>query len=179
MAEPSISHKGALCDLTAEAAREILNYDPETGDFRWKVATGRRCKLGDVAGWVNRERRTVRRKIAVNGNSYMAHRLAWLYMTGQWPEHEVDHINGDGTDNKWANLRSATSSQNLRNRGPQANNKTGFKGVCFDNTRGKFIATIKLHGKQTWLGMFATAELAHQAYCVAAKKMHGEFAKTE
>ena len=173
------SHKGAHNNLTAEYVRSILNYDPETGVFRWNVTLSRRNGAGGVAGFISKYRSGARRKIGVGGVEYMAHRLAWLFMTGEWPEFEIDHENTIGIDNRWKNLRPATSSQNLRNRGLQRNNTTGLKGTCFNKRLGKFVAGIKIYGRRKNLGSFDTAEEAHAAYCKAAHEIHGEFAKTE
>jgi len=107
----------------------------------------------------------------------MAHRLAWLYVTGSWPDFEVDHVNLDGTDNRWANLRLATSSQNQRNRRLQSNNTSGYKGVHKLKNNGKFLAYIKVHGKQKRLGIFDTAEQAYEHYVAAAEELHGEFSR--
>ena len=88
---------------------------------------------------------------------------------------DVDHINGDGLDNRRANLRLATRSQNMCNRGPNANNKSGYKGVSWMPKLGKWRATIVVNGKQTHLGLFSTPEDAHATYCDAAKRLHGSF----
>mgnify|MGYP001562305313 CR=1 FL=1 len=92
---------------------------------------------------------------------------------------KTDHVNGNGLDNRRANLRPATHAENLRNRGPQRNNTTGFKGVSFDKTRGKFQARIMLSGREIHLGRFITPQKAHAAYCAAAAKLHGKFARGE
>jgi hypothetical protein len=93
---------------------------------------------------------------------------------------ETDHISGDGLDNRRSNLRHATKSQNLQNRSAQTDNKSGLKGVSLyqNKTTCKWRATIILQRKQRHLGYFATPEAAHEAYCQAAKAMHGEFART-
>jgi hypothetical protein len=171
-------HKGARLDLTVQRAREVFSYNPETGDLHYSVQSGKRGTLGKAAGWVNRSGKTVRRKVRVDGTDYMAHRVIWLIVTGEWPEYEIDHIDGDGLNNRWENFRAATASENLRNRGPQINNTTGYKGTCFDKKRGKFVAGIKIHGVRKNLGSFDTVEEAYAAYCEAAAPMHGTFAKT-
>jgi hypothetical protein len=102
--------------LTAERLRELLDYDPETGRFIWRKdhPTAKHIKAGSVAGTKNGRGYWV---IGVAGAKYVAHRLAWLYVTGEWPAHLVDHENGDRLDNRFANLREATDSQNNFNRG--------------------------------------------------------------
>jgi len=90
---------------------------------------------------------------------------------------DTDHVNGDGLDNRKSNLRKATRSENLYNQGVPAHNTTGFKGVCFNKRCGKFQAEIRVSGKPRRLGLFVTKEEAHAAYCMAAKKLHGKFAR--
>jgi hypothetical protein len=168
-------HKNSHADLTAKYLRSILHYDRYTGLFTWKVTRSKRAIAGKPAGSTKREKGRI--KIGINGKEYMAHRLAYLYIKGRWPEYEVDHEDENQSNNIWNNLRHATPSQNHRNRGPQQNNKTGYKGVAFDNRRKCFIAGVKLYGYRHNLGFFATAEEAYAAYCKAAKRLHGKWAK--
>ena len=91
---------------------------------------------------------------------------------------ETDHINGDKLDNRFKNLRVCTKSENMRNRGKQRDNKSGFKGVYFQKLKGKFASQIRLHGKVTCLGLYSTAADAHAAYCAASARIHGEFGRT-
>lgn len=166
--------------ITAARLREILEYDPETGIFIWKNTKARRIRNGEEAGSIrpfHRGTELYYRIINVDYSPIGAHRLAWLYMTGEWPTLEVDHIDRDGTNNRWSNLRLSTSSQNKFNRGMQANNAVGLKGVCWHPQSRKFRATISAHGKQKHLGLFDCPAAAHFAYIIAAEKMHGEFAR--
>jgi hypothetical protein len=94
--------------LTVERLRELLTYDPETGELRWRV-TRRRAAKGSLAGTLNRNGY---RNIEVEQRCYKAHRLAWLYVTGEWPKETIDHINCKRDDNRWANLRQATTAEN-------------------------------------------------------------------
>lgn len=105
----------------------------------------------------------------------MAHRLAWLIVTGCWPTHEIDHINGSKADNRLCNLRAATPEQNKRN--THHRNNTGLIGASYSSVNGKFRAQIRVGGKRKFLGWFTNAEDAHTAYVDAARKYHGEFAK--
>jgi|ERR1700720_213694 len=117
-------------ELTVERLRERLSYDPESGIFTWRVAVGcARCrrKPGDLAG---RLLDRGYRQIKIEGRQYLAHRLAVHYMTGAWPEHEVDHRDLDKSNNRWDNLRAATSSQNKSNTRRQRNNTSGFKALA-------------------------------------------------
>jgi len=120
-------------ELTAERLREVLRYEPETGVFVWRVRAARRIHVGAVAGNISPS--SGYRFIGVDCRLYGAHRLAWLYMTGEWPKHQVDHVNMDCADNRWANLRDATCSQNTANSCVRINNKSGFKGVSWDKRR--------------------------------------------
>lgn len=162
-----------MAELTQALLKEWLTYDPSTGEFRWaRQPHGGPRRKGDVAGsklpigyWV----------IRLQLKLYYAHRLAWLYMTGNWPAEEIDHKNCNPIDNSWANLRAATSSQNKANRGPRT---TLPKGVYFERSSGLYTASAKKNGQTYWLGYHKTPELAHAAYCETAHKIHGEFART-
>lgn len=105
--------------------------------------------------------------------------MAWAIHHGEWPDGEIDHINMKRDDNRIANLRLATSSDNRMNSGRQENNTSGMKGVYWKKARGKWMSQIQVASKQIFLGRYATKAEAHAAYCEAAKKYHGEFARTE
>jgi HNH endonuclease/AP2 domain len=161
--------------LTAECLRELLNYNPETGDFVWRVKRNSRgggVRPGTVARYVFP---SGYRGIRTGGCLYLAHRLAWLWTTGAWPVAEIDHINGVRADNRWSNLREATRAQNARNTRRPAHNTSGFKGIY--RTSNKWAAKIRLNGKQIHLGTFGTPEAAGAAYAVAVRWMFGEFAR--
>ena len=167
-----------MSELTAERAREVLDYDPETGALKWKVFYRRPKDASVLAGVVKKtsQGKHLYRQIAVDGRSYLAHRLVWLIVFGRWPEQLIDHINGDGLDNRIANLRECTPSQNMYNMRLRANNTSGFKGVYPTKKSGRFAAQIKRNGKNKYLGTFDSAQEAHTAYCEAADELHGEFA---
>lgn len=161
--------------LTQSRLRELLHYDPETGFFtRALTTTGIRPKVGDVAGGVNCRGYW---QIRIDGERYKAHRLAWLYMTGDWPKEQIDHINMDRSDNRFANLREATNIQNCANQRRPVNNTSGLKGVCWNKRLSKWKSQIRVNGKLHHLGYFDTAEAAHESYIDAAKKYFGEFAR--
>ena len=103
---------------------------------------------------------------------YYVQRLAFLYMEGRWPDPEADHIDGDRTNNRWSNLREATRVQSKHNTGTRADNALGMRGV-YRHRDGKFHARIKIGDKRVNLGLFATAELASEAYEKAAKEAFG------
>jgi hypothetical protein len=156
--------------LTQERLKELLRYDPLTGVFLWRVNRGP-ARAGKRAGCVAP---AGYRAIRPDGKMYLEHRLAWLYMTGSWPDNEVDHRDLDKSNNAWSNLRPATSSQNKANRKAQGKYP---KGVTFHRPSGLFRAEAQRNGSRFYLGYFRTAELAHAAYCAAAPKIHGEFAR--
>lgn len=161
--------------LTAERLRELLVYDPATGVFRW-LAGGAKHSAGDVAGCVKPDGKRFYRYIGIDYRVYVAHRLAWLYMTGAWPAGEIDHRDTDGTNNRWGNLRSATRSQNAANRGAQSNSFSGLKGA-FRDRRGRWRSSIQYGGRRLHIGSFATPEEAHAAYLEKAKQLFNEFAR--
>jgi hypothetical protein len=156
--------------------RALLDYDSLTGRLTWKVSCAK-AKAGKAAGWVDNHGLGQRLVIGIGNRNYLAHRLIWLWVTGDWPAVEVDHKDLDQMNNKWENLRLATPSQNKRNQRKRSDNKSGFKGVGFVKRLGKFIAAISIDKRNKHLGVFNTAEEAHAAYRKAAREHHGEFAR--
>lgn len=154
--------------LTASRLREVLEYDLESGIFRWRMSRGMR-RAGATAGCVMSKGYVF---IKIDSVIHTAHRLAVLYMTGQWPPHEVDHKDLNKANNAWSNLRLATSSQNKRNVIKARKSAAGFKGVNQTPT-GRYRATMSKDRKCVYLGEFDTAIEAHAAYMAAA----GEFAQ--
>ena len=154
--------------LSHSRLKEYLDYDPLTGVFVW-LKKKARANPGDVAGGFSRNHGYV--TIKFDGKHYMAHRLAWFYMRGVWPKSELDHEDTDRSNNRWSNLREATSGQNKQNvQKPRSHNKLGFLGVL---RRGeKFRAYITTGKKQRWLGTFPTPEEAHEAYLTAKRSDH-------
>lgn len=153
--------------LTQTELKARLRYDPDTGQFTWLAANGRRTdQIGMLAG--NKSKHGYMR-ITINRRSYFAHRLAWLYMTGSEPANFIDHINMVKHDNRWANLRAATKSQNNTHKPGRA--ASGLKGVYWNNS-GSCYSRI---GKR-YLGAFKTEQEAHAAYVAAANEVHGPFA---
>ena len=165
--------------LTAGRARELFHYDPETGALTWRV-TKRSRRAGTVAGSIWKDAKRGRRYWDVKADKvrYRAHRVIWLWMTGEWPIADVDHIDGDGLNNRWSNLRGASRSQNLGNSQRKRNNALGVKGVIFNKSRNKFQAQICHKGKYRMLGLFDSIEQAAAAYASAARHYFGEFART-
>jgi len=158
--------------LTADRLRDVLEYFPDTGDFVWRSQRGSRGIAGARAGTVGRAGYL---QIQIDRTLYYAHRLAWLYVHGEWPAVEIDHRNRDPLDNRIANLREANRSQNEQNKRRRGDNSSGFKGV-FRRPEGTYYAQIKRDGKTRCLGTFQTAYEAHLAYCRAAEELFGTFA---
>lgn len=164
--------------LTAERLREVLNYFPEEGVFVWKVTRSFKAIAGSVAG--SEYKATGYLRIQIDGTSYLAHRLAWLHEYGEWPALDIDHINGEKADNRIANLREATTSQNGQNQHKaQSGNKSGVLGVYQDKTSCRWRAIIASGGRIYKLGHFDTKDEAHAAYLAAKRELHefGEIAK--
>lgn len=155
-------------DLPYERLRQLLRYEASTGVFTMLVARGRK-PAGTEAGYVNNEGY---RQIAIDGRWFLAHRLAWFYMSGTWPCAEIDHINRNPSDNRLENLRECSRSQNEAN-SRRAVNRSGFRGVS--ELRGKWQATIKKDGRTVYLGRFSTPQEAGAAYEAAARSLHGDF----
>lgn len=161
--------------LTHARLTQLLYYDPETGVFTRKTAPTNYVRVGDVAGYKNPAGYIM---IMIDGEDHRAHRLVWLYMTGEWPKDEIDHINGIRDDNRFANLREATKAQNSRNCKTPKSNTSGFKGVYLHKNYNKWAARIRVNKKRKHLGYFDTPEEAYDAYVSAAEVLHGEFART-
>ncbi len=161
-------------DLTAERLRKLLHYNTETGVFTRRVFTSSRANIGDVAG---SPEATGHRRIRVDVTRYLEHRLAWLYVTGSWPNAEIDHIDGNGGNNIFSNLREATRAENSRNRRKGINNTSTYKGVYWDGKKRKWRATIYLNKKHIHIGHFDRSIDAFLAYSFKALALHSEFAR--
>jgi hypothetical protein len=161
----------ARLDLSADRLRELLDYNPETGDFRWKVRRSN-VAAGAVAGAYKQDRSIT---IGIDGEIYLAHRLVWLYLYGVWPTGSIDHINGDASDNRRSNLRDVPHLLNMQNRRkPRKGNDSGLIGAAWHERRGHYISRIRdtERRRTVYLGSFATAEEAHAAYVKAKRQMH-------
>lgn len=147
--------------LTQDQLKEVLHYCPETGVFTWL-----NVRKGQTAGYLIRKQEGKHYlQIRIRKDRYLVHRLAFLYMTGSFPDGQVDHINGCGTDNRWSNLRDVPSIDNTRNRRLPCTNKSGVIGVRWSASANRWLAQISDKGKQIHLGSFCCKEDA-----VAARK---------
>ena len=174
MAVKNISPKSESCkpQFTAKRARELFHYEPETGIFRRKIQRSHNACVGDIAGSLTDEgRRIIEVGEGKTRKVYKAHRLAWFYMTGEWPL-EVDHKNTDGNDNRWVNLREADRNLNMQNqRRAHKNSSTGVLGV--HKQGDKYRARLRVNGKNISLGMFDTSIQASEVYVIAKRQNHG------
>ncbi|MCY0910856.1 HNH endonuclease [Massilia antarctica] len=150
-----------------EYLKSILSYCEDTGRFTWLVSRGR-VSAGTIAGTLI-DRGYV--SVFIDGEKYRAHRLAWVYMIGREPADQIDHINGDRSDNRFRNLREATRSENSQNMAVKRKSKTGILGVDLAST-GKFVARIGVDGRQRHLGTHDTKEGAHAAYLAEKAVLH-------
>ena len=162
--------------LSADRLRKLIKYDPLSGKFIRLVRTSNKIKAGNEAGCI--DKRGGYRLISVDNKLYLASRLAWLYMTGEWPKQEIDHANGNPSDDRWLNLREASHQENMCNRGVQKNNILGVKGVSAYAGGRKYRARICYKGTVYRQNGFDSVEEAALAYAEMAKQLHGEFAKT-
>jgi hypothetical protein len=155
--------------LTAEELKKVLTYNPDTGDFHWLITTSARARAGCRAGNLSA---LGYRVIKYLGRTYRAHRLAWLYVHGEWPSNQIDHINGDRQDNRIGNLRDVSAKVNLQNlRAAFPKSKTGLLGVS-SMASGHFLAKIRADGQIVHIGTFSTPEEAHAAYIRAKRQLH-------
>lgn len=154
-----------------------LKYDPETGHFtatevgqHAALRAGMRAGTTGAAGY---------RVIWIKGKIYREHNVAWFYVHQEWPPEFIDHINGIRDDNRIANLRLATHQQNIYNRKRPIRNTSGYKGVSWCKKQGKWHVQVKANYKTFNIGYFDDRHEGHEAYKLAAERLHGEFARPE
>lgn len=158
-------------EFSVDRLRFLLDYNKDTGMFVWKndPKMTLKTKVGKVAGSVNNRGYW---RIQIDRKTYQAHRLAWMYMHGKFPDGQIDHINRIKTDNRISNLRECTNAENAQNRPIQKNNKSGFIGVFWRDLDKKWVAQIKINGKPIRIGLFDNKIDAHNAYKLEKKKVH-------
>lgn len=157
--------------------REAFSYNADTGKFVWRMPRSRGIKTGDEAGCLCPK--LGYRNLRIDRRGYLAHRVAWLFVNGEWPPGEIDHINGDRADNRISNLRLASDAENRRNSKRPVSNTSGVKGVSWCKKKKMWHAGIKYNYRTINLGYFDDVNEAGRAYQSAAMKYHGEFARFE
>lgn len=161
--------------LTQGRLKEVLDYNPENGHFRWRKGSfynqGNERRAGSI------DISNSHRSIFIEGNKYLEQTLVWLYVYGYFPEDNIYHIDGDKQNNRLINLKPANKSQTCQSKNKQSNNTSGFKGVSFCKSKERWRATIRVNKKLIHLGYFTCLEKAAQAYKEAAIKYFGEFAR--
>lgn len=164
---------GKRSSITIEEIAKVVSYDPNTGIMTWLKETPGRAKIGDPAGYLDAS--TGYTKIGIYYKRYYAHRIAFMLMTGRWPSNQIDHIDGNRANNSWSNIREATRSENMVNRvSPRRLCRKG----AYLTPDGNYQSKIMVGRKSIYLGTYKNEEDAHAAYCEAAHKYHGEFART-
>jgi len=161
-----------VSELLRERLLQVIEYDPNTGVFTRTVRLAQCHRAGDRADFeVMKGRMKGYRRITIDNQRHLAHRLAWLYVYGSWPVASIDHINGNRSDNRIENLRDVAQSINLENmRRPRSGNPSGLLGVS--EHQGRWRSRITVGGETHYLGMFATAEEAYETYLNVKRKLH-------
>ena len=164
--------------ITREIANSLFWHDDESGVLRWNFTSAKFAR-GDIVGTKTSTPacHTEYRQVKLFGELYKVHRLIWLMKTGEFPDKYIDHIDGNGLNNRWGNLREATPSQNMMNQRVRSDNASGVKGVSFDKCRNKWYAYINAGGKRKMLGRHDTFEEAVAARQRAEAISHGDFAR--
>lgn len=156
--------------LAGDVLRTLLHYEPETGTFRWLVKPAPRYRAGQTVGTPDKDRYL---RVQIRGRTYKLHRLAFLYMRDAWPQGQVDHIDGNKTNNRWGNLRDVDQATNQQNRrSPQRGAAIGLLGVYRKKGNRKFTARISIGGRRVGLGSYETPQAAHDAYLRAKRAYH-------
>ncbi len=146
--------------ITQSQLKDAVQYDEDEGLFYWVKPTGKRVQPGQLAGSVNNHGRYV---LGINGCAYLQSRLVWLFVHGSMPVGDIDHIDGDPTNNRLKNLRDVPHQENMKNMPRRLDNKSGHSGICWDKSRGKWRVQIDIDGMKTTIGRFADKENAVNA----------------
>ena len=155
--------------LTLARVRELFDYDPETGVLVRRITTSNRAPKGTVAG---RRNGNGYLRVMIDGYTDYVHRVVWFHFYGEWPEFEMDHIDGNGMNNRISNLRCATHAQNSQNLSTRNTNKSGMIGVSWSKLHSKWEAYINVNYKKKYLGLFDDLKAAGEAYLAAKQGLH-------
>jgi len=161
-----------MIKLTQEYLKEIIDYNPETGIMTNKKTRSSNAVAGKIINCSTSTKKYGR--VTINKKTYRLHRLIWFYMYGKWPKNEIDHINGNTSDNKLCNLRECSRQENIFNRKSTKGSSSKYKGVSLKNN--KWIVQIQINKINKYIGSFSNKVEAALAYDTAAKKYHKEFA---
>lgn len=155
--------------VTVDLVRELFTYDPHTGVMTRKKQTSSKTKIGDVVGSVNGNGYISTR---IYGRHWKIHRLAWVHFYGEFPDGQIDHINGCKSDNRISNLRCGTRAENQQNQKLHSDNTSGYTGVSWRKDSNKWKAQIQVDGKKIHLGSFARLEDAISAHAIGKARYH-------
>ena len=155
--------------ITQERLKSLLAYDPDTGHLSNLVRRNTRAAPGAHAGSLTTDGYIA---IAIEGKKYQAHRLIWLYMTGAWPDEEIDHINRNRADNKWCNLRQASRLENSWNTNGHSKSKSGLKGVAYVARSGRWQVQMRVRGQTHYIGIYDSVETAAAARADAERRLY-------
>lgn len=162
--------------LSLDRLKSLLKYNPDDGLFTWikkPAARSNRIKPGDIAGCRKNDSGYI--VINIDGSSFRAHRLAWFYVHGYWPDGNIDHINNIKDDNRICNIREASDSENGWNTGKPSTNTSGVKGVSWEKQTKKWLAQCWVSGKHYRVGRFSSFDAAVDAMAKFRERHHGEF----
>lgn len=162
-----------------QLAAALFSYSPDTGDLTWRVNTKATPKGKPVGTVVKGRSETYTSYINVKvlGDFYKAHRLIWLLQTGSWPKGYIDHIDGNGLNNAWSNLREATASQNCINQRVRSDSTSGVRGVSYDKSRNLWYVYINIGNMRKHLGRYDTKDEAIAVRSAAEKLYHGDYVR--
>ena len=159
--------------LTQARLKELLSYDPETGKFTWIAKPNSRANRIKIGGEAGSPKGNGYIQIQVDKKNYLGHRLAYLYVVGEFNHGDLDHVDGNPANNSFKNLRPASRAQNQQNRrNPSSNNACGYLGVSYRKDTDKYTAHIVKNNKRLCIGCFETAEEAYDAYLKAKRELH-------
>jgi hypothetical protein len=164
------TQSGGALAISDQELMGVLRYDRDTGIIYWAIRSGR-SKPGNVAGTVKTDGYI---QIRACGGQHYAHRIAWLFEHGKWPDGHIDHIDGDPTNNRISNLRDVSIGMNMENQrhAHVSNKSSGLLGVSFDKQTGRWMAKISVSNKTKNLGRFSDQNKAHEAYVAAKRQLH-------